>query len=175
MENRYKTLILLLTVTALLLGFEACSVYSAEPETEPIAEPVRIVIEEPPAEEETPEIIEETVDEDDLELLAHLLVGEAGSDTCTDEMVYYVGSVVLNRMESEYFPDTLEEVIYHKGQYACTWDGNFNRTPSERHYKIAEDLLLNGSVLPSDVVFQAEFKQGSGVYKKVQNMYFCYL
>lgn len=133
---------------------------------------------------ETTEIITETevetapppvVDKYELELLAHLLVGEAGANWCTDEMIYYVGSVALNRVASKYFPDTLEGVIYAKGQYACTWDGNFNRTPLERHYRIAEDLLLNGSVLPADVVYQAEFKQGSGVYKKVQNMYFCYI
>lgn len=117
----------------------------------------------------------ETVNETDVEMLAHLLNGEAGADWCSDEMVYYVGSVVLNRVNSDRFPDTLEEVIFQKGQYACTWDGNYDKTPSERCYKIAEDLLINGSVLPSNVVFQAEFEQGSGIYKKVQNMYFCYL
>jgi hypothetical protein len=89
-------------------------------------------------------------------------------------MLYGVGSVVLNRVASEYFPDTMYEVIYQKGQYACTWDGNIEKEPNERAYKIAEDLLRNGSVLPANVIFQAEFKQGDGVYSKVQNMYFCY-
>ena len=32
-----------------------------------------------------------------------------------------VGSVVLNRVESEYYPDTIREVIYQPGQYAPTW------------------------------------------------------
>lgn len=172
MHYRYKIIILLLLITAILLGFEIVSAYGGESEIEPVED---IVIETVEV-EETPEVIETpTVDPEELELMAHLLVGEAGSDWCTDEMVYYVGSVALNRVASSRFPDTLEKVIFAKGQYACTWDGNFNREPSERHYKIAEDLLLNGSVLPPDVVYQAEFKQGSGVYKKVQNMYFCYL
>lgn len=121
------------------------------------------------------EITESPIDENDLEMLAHLLNGEAGANWCTDEMIYYVGSVVLNRVESEYFPDTIEGVIFQKGQYASTWDGNYDKEPTQRCYEIAEDLLLNGSVLPKDVVYQAEFKQGSGVYKQVQNMYFCYL
>lgn len=112
--------------------------------------------------------------QEDLELLAHVIYAEAGSDYCTDEMRYGVGSVVLNRVEDECFPDTLYNVIYQKGQYQCTWDGNINKTPDERAYRIAMYLLNNGSIFPSDVVYQAEFKQGSGVYSKIQNIYFCH-
>lgn len=89
-------------------------------------------------------------------------------------MQFYVGSVVLNRVADDRFPNTIEQVIFQKGQYACTWDGNFNQEPSERAYEIASDLLNMGSVLPSQVVFQAQFEQGSGIYIKEQNMYFCY-
>lgn len=121
-----------------------------------------------------PEVVcEKPYTDEDLELLAHLLNGESGADWCSDEMVYGVGSVALNRVNSSEFPDTLEEVIYQPGQYACVNDGNFEKEPSERCYQIAEELLLNGSVFPEDVVFQAEFRQGSEVYSKVQNMYFC--
>lgn len=112
--------------------------------------------------------------QEDLDLLAHVIYAEAGSDYCTDEMRYGVGSVVLNRVEDECFPDTLYNVIYQKGQYQCTWDGNIDKTPDERSYRIAQDLLNNGSIFPSDVVYQAEFKQGSGVYSKIQNIYFCH-
>lgn len=112
--------------------------------------------------------------QEDLELLAHVIYAEAGSDYCTDEMRYGVGSVVLNRVEDECFPDTLYNVIYQKGQYQCTWDGNIDKTPDERSYRIAQDLLNNGSIFPSDVVYQAEFKQGSGMYSKIQNIYFCH-
>ena len=133
-----------------------------------------------PIEEEQITPVETTVDlgdpvnVDELDMLAHLLGGEAGSDWCSDEMIYYVGSVVLNRVDSPNFPNTIEDVIFQSGQYACTWDGNYERVPSERCYRIAEELLRYGSVLPGNVVYQAEFKQGSGVFKKVQNMYFCY-
>lgn len=112
--------------------------------------------------------------QEDLELLAHVIYAEAGSDYCTDEMRYGVGSVVLNRVEDECFPDTLYNVVYQKGQYQCTWDGNIDKIPDERAYRIAMDLLNNGSIFPSDVVYQAEFKQGSGVYSKIQNIYFCH-
>jgi hypothetical protein len=116
----------------------------------------------------------DTVSEEDIDLLAHLIYAEAGSSWIPDETLYYVGSVVLNRVNSKYYPDTLYEVIYQKGQYACTWDGNIEKTPTERCYTIAEDLLINGSVLPENVLYQAQFKQGSGVYSYQDNLYFCY-
>lgn len=114
------------------------------------------------------------VSEEDIELLAHLLYAEAGSSWISDETIFYVGSVVLNRVNSDLFPDTLYDVIYQPGQYACTWDGNIEKEPTERCYEIAEELLRNGSVLPENVVFQASFKQGSGVYAYQDNLYFCY-
>ena len=109
----------------------------------------------------------------DLYLLSHLINAEAGSDWCSDDLMRYVGSVALNRVQHEAFPDSLEEVIYQQGQYACIWDGNFDKEPCERAVRIAKELLDNGSVLPVDVVFQAEFIQGSGCYIQEQNTYLC--
>lgn len=111
---------------------------------------------------------------DEVEMLAHLINGEAGADWCSDTTRYYVGSVVLNRVNSYEFPDTIYGVIFQSGQYACTWDGNYDRTPSQRCYEIAKDLLENGSWLPNNVVFQANFSQGSGVYDYIDDVYFCY-
>jgi hypothetical protein len=59
-------------------------------------------------------------------------------------------------------------------QYACILDGNIEKEPNDRAYEIAEDLLRNGSMLPENVIFQAQFEQGDGIYEKVQNMYFCF-
>lgn len=166
-------------VTTVTGGLVLTSTVKAEkPEKVVVSDPIvtESIVTEPEEiiEEFVEEVAEPVIDEKELEMLAHLIGGEAGADWCKDEMLYYVGSVVLNRMNSKDFPNTMEGVIFQKGQYACTWDGNYNRTPSERCYRIAEQLLTYGSVLPENVVFQAEFKQGSGVYEKVQNMYFCY-
>lgn len=112
--------------------------------------------------------------QEDYELLAHLLMGEAGSEACEEEMVWLVGCVALNRVKSDKFPDTLKEVIFQEGQYQCVNDGNFDKEPTDRCWEIAHELLLYGSYIPDNVVFQAEFEQGSGTYKHIQNMYFCY-
>lgn len=111
--------------------------------------------------------------EKDLYLLSHLINAEAGSSWCSDDLMRYVGSVALNRVNHAAFPNTLEEVIYQPGQYACTWDGNFYKEPVERAWRIAKELLDNGSVLPENVVFQSQFPQGNGVYIQEQNMYLC--
>lgn len=108
------------------------------------------------------------------ELLAHLLMGEAGAEWCSDEMVYAVGSVVINRVNSDKFPNSIENVIFESGQYQCTWDGNFNKEPTERCYRIAKEILYGKTTLPENVVFQGEFVQGSGIYTQIQNMIFCY-
>lgn len=112
--------------------------------------------------------------DDSLYLLSHLINSEAGSSWCSNEMKRMVGIVALNRVKSDLFPDTLYEVINQKGQYEVIELGTFYREPSEECIDIAYDLLTNGYDEPETVLYQAEFKQGSGVYKKVQNMYFCY-
>ena len=112
------------------------------------------------------------VDDDELYLMAHLIWGETGFDN--EEMMYAVGSVVLNRVNHDAYPDTINDVIYQSGQYQCTWDGNFNKTPSDLAWEVAEELLTSGSTLPENVVYQAQFTQGSGIYTQIGNQYFCY-
>lgn len=105
-------------------------------------------------------------------LLSHLIMGEA--ENCDDKTQLYVGSVALNRVKSKYFPNTLKDVIFQDGQYACTWDGNFYKEPTEQCLKNAVYLASFGSVLPENVIWQAGFKQGDGVYAERSGMYFCY-
>ena len=119
--------------------------------------------------------IEQSVDEDELYMLSHLISAEAGSDWCLDEMRLYVGSVVLNRIKCKAFPNTMHDVIYQRGQYSCVSSGSYYGTPTKSSIETAKFLLENGSQLPENVVYQAGFEQGSGVHCIVQNMYFCYL
>lgn len=114
---------------------------------------------------------ETLLDESKVYMLAHLIGGEAGEDWCTDELQLMVGSVVLNRIASDRFPKTMEEVIFQKGQYSVTWNGAYENEPTERTVANARYLLLNGPTIPSDVLFQANFPQGK-TYKLVQGVYF---
>ncbi|PNV62812.1 cell wall hydrolase [Clostridium sp. chh4-2] len=109
---------------------------------------------------------------EDLYIMAHLLAGEA--QCYPDEEQIYVGSVVLNRVAHKEFPNTIKDVVFQKGQYACTWDGNYDREPTEQNWKNARILLEHGSVLPSCVIYQSGGKQGKGVYLKTSYHYYCY-
>ena len=111
----------------------------------------------------------------DLDLLARLIHAESGSDTCSDDLQKYVGSVALNRVCSEYYPNNLHDVVYQEGQYECVMNGKINEPATDREIRMAKLLYRVGPQLPREVVFQAEFIQGDGIYLKEQNMYFCYV
>jgi hypothetical protein len=115
---------------------------------------------------------ETDVTEDEIELLAKLITAEVGG--VDEEASYLCGSVVINRMNSEKFPNTLEEVIYQKGQYQCSWNGALNKDYTDLSWEIAEELLTEGTIIPDNVVWQSEFAQGDGIYKQVGRTYFCY-
>ena len=123
-------------------------------------------------EEDISNVIE--VESEKKYLLARLVYAEAGSES--DEHQQAVASVVLNRMNSDKFPDSIDEVIYQRNplQYACIEDGNIDKIPDERAIKNAYYIWDNGSIIPDNVLYQAEFKQGSGLYKQIGNTYFCY-
>lgn len=110
--------------------------------------------------------------DNDLYNLSHVICGEA--EGCSRDMKVSVGSVVLNRVSDSRFPNTISEVIFQAGQYACTWDGNFYREPSEETIEVAKELLEDGTQIDKSVVWQAEFPQGRGVYDIIGNQYFCY-
>lgn len=117
-------------------------------------------------------VSEKSYTEQDLYIMAHVLAGEA--QTQPDEEQLYVGSVVLNRVNHPSFPDTIKGVVFQKGQYACTWDGNYYREPTERNWANAKKLLEGGSILPSNVIWQSGKKQGKGVYLRTEWHYYCY-
>lgn len=121
--------------------------------------------------EPVPVETEPEVDENDLYWLSHVICGEA--QCYSRECQIAVGSVVLNRVNSKRYPNTLEGVITQRHQYSSFTDGNFHRKPTETNIEVARELLMHGSQLPSNVYFQAQFKQGDFTYAKIDGEYFC--
>ena len=114
---------------------------------------------------------EKPYSDDDLYCLAHIINAEAGDDNCTHEHRIAVGSVVLNRVAADDFPDTIRDVVFDPGQYSPTWNGTFEKEPSQDSWDTAEFLLENGSQIPEDCIWQAEFKQGSGEWNHYKTIY----
>ena len=113
--------------------------------------------------------------DEDVWYLSRVIQAESGY--CEKEMQEGVGSVVINRRDSELFPNTIPEVIQQPGQYS-TLSWLESQEPTKQVMDVTIDLLENGSKYPADVLYQANFPQGSGVYKTLSTsystMYFCF-
>lgn len=99
--------------------------------------------------------------ENDLYVLSHVISAEAGN--CGTEMLTAVGSVVLNRVADERFPNTIEEVVFQTDpsvQYAPTVNGTYWNEPTEDAMTVAKMLLEEGSQLPADVIYQSNERIG---------------
>ena len=75
----------------------------------------------------------------DVELLARLIHGEARGEPYVGMVA--VGAVVLNRVRSSRFPNTLAAVIYQSGAFDAVKDGQINLTPNEQSRRAARDAL----------------------------------
>ena len=106
--------------------------------------------------------------------LARIIQAENGGHE-DDEALLLTGIVVLKRVKSKHYPDTITGVISQKGQYSTYADGKFWNEPSNRSMRIAKKLLSTDIAddYPDNLVFQAEFEQGREVYKKLGYEYFC--
>ena len=89
-------------------------------DTRPIIEIKELTYVEDPTEEE----IEEEIRFDEMELIAQLVMAEAVNQDLMGKR--YVVDVVLNRVDSDDFPDTVEEVIFQKNQFSVIENGAFD-------------------------------------------------
>ena len=75
----------------------------------------------------------------DVELLARLIHGEARGEPYVGMVA--VGAVVLNRVKSSSFPNTIAGVVYQSGAFDAVSDGQINLTPNEQSRRAARDAL----------------------------------
>ena len=76
-----------------------------------------------------------------LNLLARLVYGEARGEPYTGQVA--VAAVVLNRVKSSKFPNTVAGVIYQAGAFDVVSDGQINMTPNSTAIKAAQ-AAING-------------------------------
>lgn len=118
---------------------------------------------------------------EDLEILSKIIEAEAGMNWLDEYIRMCVGEVLMNRVASKDFPDTIREVAYQEGQYHHIKYGLFDEiVPTMKSVRTALRLLNGDRVInDKDVVFQANFPQGSGIYEIINdnllgNTYLCY-
>ena len=84
---------------------------------------------------------------DDAYLLACIVYCEAGNQSYEGQLA--VANIVLNRVKSSMFPNTISEVIYQSGQFGPVYNGSLDRTlangPSSACVQAANDALAGSN------------------------------
>jgi len=80
-----------------------------------------------------------SVSTSDLNLLARLVYAEARGESYTGQVA--VASVVLNRVKSSSFPNTVAGVIYQSGAFSVVNDGQINLKPNKTAISAAQDAM----------------------------------
>lgn len=90
-----------------------------------------------------PENLENALSISDIEkeLLAQLVHAEAKGEPYVGKVA--VATVVLNRVEHEEFPDTIEEVIYEKNAFEPVRNDSITKPADKDAYKAVTDALLD--------------------------------
>ena len=80
-----------------------------------------------------------SISSSDLNLLARCVYAEARWESYVGQVA--IAAVVLNRVESPSFPNTIAGVIYQPYAFTAVNDGQINLTPNSTAYKAAQDAL----------------------------------
>ena len=106
----------------------------------------------------------------ELDLLAAIIHCEAGGESRTGKVA--VGAVVLNRVNSSSFPNTITDVIYQSGQFSPVSSGILARTLAsgvDADCYEAARAALNGENPVGDCLY---FNSGSGRGIQIGNQHF---
>lgn len=78
--------------------------------------------------------------QDEITILEKCVMAEAGNqDQKTQEMV---ATVILNRVKSGNFPNSISGVVFQKGEFSCVPDGNYDAAVPTEQVKAAVDQAL---------------------------------
>ncbi|MBQ7369421.1 MAG: spore cortex-lytic enzyme [Clostridia bacterium] len=75
----------------------------------------------------------------DLYLLARTIYAEGRGEPYTGQVA--IGAVVMNRVRSPQFPNTISGVVYQRHAFTAVSDGQINLTPDDKAMKAARDAM----------------------------------
>ena len=112
--------------------------------------------------EEDPQVAEAFADytESDYNVLLRIVQAEAGG--CDMKGKILVANVILNRVESDEFPDTITDVVYEKRQFSPVSNGSINRCKVEEETVEAVDRALAGEDYSEGALFFMNRRASSG-------------
>ena len=92
----------------------------------------------------------DTIEEEEKKLLTRAVHSEARGEPFTGQVA--VAAVVLNRVEHDYFPDNIEDVIFEPWQFTAVHDGQFWLEPNQQSF-VASSAALEGWDPSLDAIF----------------------
>jgi hypothetical protein len=118
------------------------------------------------------DIIASSITNEEKEILARLAFLEAGNQSFEGQKA--VIEVVLNRVLSEEFPDTIYDVVYQTNQFSPA--GYISSTaPTQDQYDAVESVLTETEpILNLGVVFFSTQQYNDYLFEKIGDHYFCY-
>lgn len=108
---------------------------------------------------------------EEIQLLARMVWVEARGES--EEGQQAVAEVVLNRLASGRFPNTLKDVIYADNQFRSV-DYLEDAEPAQAQYEAIEHAIYGPYVLPEDVVHFATYATNKNVWGQIGGHIFCY-
>ncbi|MBR5267253.1 MAG: cell wall hydrolase [Lachnospiraceae bacterium] len=123
-------------------------------ETEPVTEAAKTFadmteeekMELPGYEEETEAIVEAekamVLSDSDYDTLLRIVQAESGGCDIIGKIL--VANVILNRVDSDEFPNSIHGVVYQKSQFSPVIDGSINRCKVSEETREAVERALNG-------------------------------
>ena len=100
--------------------------------------------------------------DEDVDLLAALIWAEAGDQDFYGKRL--VADVVLNRVASPEWPDTLAGVIFQSGQFSVVANGRLNAAQPDGDCYDAASLALDGDRCDTQIMFFSMYYCANGTF-----------
>lgn len=75
----------------------------------------------------------------ELDVMAKIIYSESRGESYTGQVA--VGAVVMNRIQSHQFPNTIHDVVFQPGAFTAVDDNQFRLTPNRTAYMAAQDAV----------------------------------
>ena len=114
-----------------------------------------------------------TLTDGERKMIASLIWIEARGESAEGQQA--VAEVVLNRISSDRFPNSVRGVIYGEGQFPAVELGLLeDAEPWQAQYQAIDRALHGDLVLEKDVFFYARTALNSNIFRVIGNHVFCY-
>ena len=91
---------------------------------------------------------------EEIDQLCRIAQAEAGNQT--QDGMWLVMSVVLNRVSSEDFPDTIYDVLHQSGAFSAVKNGSYDREEPSEECLEAYERIASGDICPEIIAFEAK-------------------